>query len=212
MGIGSLKAESKDEYGWSKIPKRGISIVTKHPYSRHHLRVSTPRRTLRASMLPKTSSLRQRAMFVVEYKKIKLSRIIGPSRAREASLAAMPVTAEQAERWGLVNHVVEGSELLKKARQIAEDIIKNNQDLLWYLYIPPRVFLYLEHIIDMFQQNYQSNQSFNKKEHVATRENERLENLIDYNSMRFTRTISLGGGIPCSWRHGIALEFLQGIN
>ncbi|KAL2459726.1 Uncharacterized protein Fot_54470 [Forsythia ovata] len=59
----------------------------------------------------------------------KLSRIIGPSRAREASLAAMPVTAEQAERWGLVNHVVEGSELLKKARQIAEAIIKNNQDL-----------------------------------------------------------------------------------
>ncbi|KAL0348574.1 UNVERIFIED_CONTAM: putative enoyl-CoA hydratase 1, peroxisomal [Sesamum angustifolium] len=59
----------------------------------------------------------------------KLSRIIGPSRAREVSLTAMAVTAEQAERWGLVNHVVEGSELLKKARQIAEAIIKNNEDL-----------------------------------------------------------------------------------
>ncbi|KAK6160974.1 hypothetical protein DH2020_004355 [Rehmannia glutinosa] len=49
----------------------------------------------------------------------KLSRIIGPSRAREVSLAAVPITAEQAEKWGLVNHVVEKNELLQKARQIA---------------------------------------------------------------------------------------------
>ncbi|XP_075100431.1 putative enoyl-CoA hydratase 1, peroxisomal [Nicotiana tabacum] len=59
----------------------------------------------------------------------KLSRVIGPSRAREASLTAMPLSAEQAERWGLVNYVVDRSELLKKARQIAEAIIKNNHDL-----------------------------------------------------------------------------------
>ncbi|KAK6160968.1 hypothetical protein DH2020_004349 [Rehmannia glutinosa] len=59
----------------------------------------------------------------------KLSRIIGPSRAREVSLAAVPITAEQAEKWGLVNHVVEKNELLQKARQIAEAMIKNNQDL-----------------------------------------------------------------------------------
>ncbi|KAK2990225.1 hypothetical protein RJ640_014677 [Escallonia rubra] len=59
----------------------------------------------------------------------KLSRIIGPNRAREVSLTAMPVTAEQAERWGLVNHVVEATELLKKAQEVAEAIIKNNQDL-----------------------------------------------------------------------------------
>ncbi|KAA8531217.1 hypothetical protein F0562_005869 [Nyssa sinensis] len=59
----------------------------------------------------------------------KLSRIIGPNRAREVSLTAMPITAEQAERWGLANHVVEGSELLKKAREVAEAITKNNQDL-----------------------------------------------------------------------------------
>ncbi|CDO98754.1 unnamed protein product [Coffea canephora] len=59
----------------------------------------------------------------------KLARVIGPNRAREVSLTATPVTAEEAEKWGLVNHVVEGSELLKKARQIAEAIIKNNQDL-----------------------------------------------------------------------------------
>ncbi|XP_015062373.1 probable enoyl-CoA hydratase 1, peroxisomal isoform X1 [Solanum pennellii] len=59
----------------------------------------------------------------------KLSRIIGPSRAREVSLTATPINAEQAERWGLVNYVVDRSELLNKARQIAEAIIKNNQDL-----------------------------------------------------------------------------------
>ncbi|KAG9137105.1 hypothetical protein Leryth_011922 [Lithospermum erythrorhizon] len=59
----------------------------------------------------------------------KLSRIIGPNRAREVSLAATPITAEQAERWGLVNHVVEKSDLLNKARNVAEAIIKNNQDL-----------------------------------------------------------------------------------
>ncbi|XP_050220511.1 probable enoyl-CoA hydratase 1, peroxisomal [Mercurialis annua] len=59
----------------------------------------------------------------------KLPRIIGAGRAREASLTAMPITAEQAEKWGLVNYVVDESELLKKAQDIAEAIIKNNQDL-----------------------------------------------------------------------------------
>ncbi|GAV70842.1 ECH domain-containing protein [Cephalotus follicularis] len=59
----------------------------------------------------------------------KLSRIIGPNRAREVSLTATPLTAKQAEKWGLVNHVVEEGQLLKKAREVAEAIIKNNQDL-----------------------------------------------------------------------------------
>ncbi|KAL1536446.1 putative enoyl-CoA hydratase 1, peroxisomal [Salvia divinorum] len=59
----------------------------------------------------------------------KLSRIIGPNRAREVSFTAAPVTAEQTERWGLVNHVVDGHELLKKARQIAEAMIRNDRDL-----------------------------------------------------------------------------------
>lgn len=45
------------------------------------------------------------------------------------SLTGMVITAEMAEKWGLVNHVVEGSEVLKKAKQIAEAIIKNNQDM-----------------------------------------------------------------------------------
>ncbi|KAK9147074.1 hypothetical protein Sjap_006977 [Stephania japonica] len=59
----------------------------------------------------------------------KLSRIIGPNRAREVSLTAMPVTAQMAEKWGLVNHVVKKSELMQKAREVAEAIIRNNQDL-----------------------------------------------------------------------------------
>eukprot|EP00258_Populus_trichocarpa_P046224 XP_024462243.1 probable enoyl-CoA hydratase 1, peroxisomal isoform X1 [Populus trichocarpa] len=59
----------------------------------------------------------------------KLSRVIGANRAREASLTAMPISGEQAERWGLVNHAVEEGKVLKKAREVAEAIIKNNQDM-----------------------------------------------------------------------------------
>ncbi|KAL2338946.1 hypothetical protein Fmac_013392 [Flemingia macrophylla] len=59
----------------------------------------------------------------------KLSRIIGVNRAREVSLTAMPLTAEVAERLGFVNHVVEDGDVLKKSREIAEAIVKNNQDL-----------------------------------------------------------------------------------
>ncbi|KAL8153629.1 hypothetical protein V2J09_011389 [Rumex salicifolius] len=59
----------------------------------------------------------------------KLSCIVGPNRAREISLTASPLSAEKAEVWGLVNHLVEGPELMSKARQIAEAIIRNNYDL-----------------------------------------------------------------------------------
>ncbi|PWA85923.1 putative enoyl-CoA hydratase 1, peroxisomal [Artemisia annua] len=59
----------------------------------------------------------------------KLSRIIGVNKAREVSLTATPLTAQIAEKLGFVNHVVERSELLTKAREIAEAIMKNNQDL-----------------------------------------------------------------------------------
>ncbi|XP_071720784.1 probable enoyl-CoA hydratase 1, peroxisomal [Rutidosis leptorrhynchoides] len=59
----------------------------------------------------------------------KLSRIIGVNKAREVSLTATPLTAATAEKLGLVNHVVDGNDLLKKARQVAESIMKNNRDL-----------------------------------------------------------------------------------
>ncbi|PNX93542.1 3-hydroxybutyryl-CoA dehydratase-like protein [Trifolium pratense] len=59
----------------------------------------------------------------------KLSRIIGVNKAREVSLTATPLTAEVAEKLGLVNHLVEDGELMKKTREIAEAIVKNNQDM-----------------------------------------------------------------------------------
>lgn len=59
----------------------------------------------------------------------KLSRIIGVNKAREVSLTATPLTAEVAEKLGFVNHVVEEGELMKKSKEIAEAIVKNNQDL-----------------------------------------------------------------------------------
>ncbi|KAK1295082.1 hypothetical protein QJS10_CPA16g01682 [Acorus calamus] len=59
----------------------------------------------------------------------KLSRIIGPNRAREISLTGKPITAEMAEKWGLANHIVERDEVLNKAKEIAEAILKNNRDM-----------------------------------------------------------------------------------
>ncbi|KAG0484852.1 hypothetical protein HPP92_008931 [Vanilla planifolia] len=59
----------------------------------------------------------------------KLSRIIGPNRAREASLSCKPITAEMAEKWGLVNHVVSNGYALKKAIEIGEAILRNNRDM-----------------------------------------------------------------------------------
>lgn len=45
------------------------------------------------------------------------------------SLTGMPITAEMAEKWGLVNHVVDSSEVLNKAIEIAEAITRNNRDM-----------------------------------------------------------------------------------
>ncbi|KAL4308769.1 hypothetical protein GQ457_01G027630 [Hibiscus cannabinus] len=59
----------------------------------------------------------------------KLARIIGPNKAREVSLTAMPMSAEVAEKLGLVNYVVEPNEVLEKARQLAGAIMKNSQDM-----------------------------------------------------------------------------------
>ncbi|WOL00281.1 putative enoyl-CoA hydratase 1, peroxisomal [Canna indica] len=59
----------------------------------------------------------------------KLSRIIGISRAREVSLTGMAITAEMAEKWGLVNHVVDSGEVLKKAKEVAQAILRNNSDM-----------------------------------------------------------------------------------
>lgn len=52
----------------------------------------------------------------------KLSRVIGPGRAKEMSLTGNFIDAATAERWGLVNRVVPPAELLPTALRLAGDI------------------------------------------------------------------------------------------
>lgn len=52
----------------------------------------------------------------------KLSRTIGPSRAREAHFTGNFISAEQAAEWGLVSRVVAPGDLLEECRQVARDI------------------------------------------------------------------------------------------
>src|SRR5690606_31361235 len=51
-----------------------------------------------------------------------LSRMIGPSRAKEMSFTGNYIDAQTAAAWGLVNRVVEPSELLPTALKLAADI------------------------------------------------------------------------------------------
>lgn len=53
----------------------------------------------------------------------RLSRAIGLARAKELSLTGNFLTAEQAERWGLVNRVVAPEELMPVARALAQDML-----------------------------------------------------------------------------------------
>ena len=53
----------------------------------------------------------------------RLSRAIGLARAKELSLTGNFLTAEQAERWGLVNRVVAPEELMPVARSMAQDML-----------------------------------------------------------------------------------------
>lgn len=59
----------------------------------------------------------------------RLQRAIGPYRARELSLTATPLDAHTAEKWGLVNRVVPPTELLPTARDIAQAILRNHDQL-----------------------------------------------------------------------------------
>jgi enoyl-CoA hydratase len=52
----------------------------------------------------------------------KLSRLIGPYRARELSLTGNFLDAETAAAWGLVNRVVPAHELLPVAQRLAADM------------------------------------------------------------------------------------------
>jgi enoyl-CoA hydratase len=55
----------------------------------------------------------------------RLPRLIGLSRALELLLSGDVIDAREAERIGLVNRVVEASELIPHCRQLAERILKN---------------------------------------------------------------------------------------
>lgn len=56
----------------------------------------------------------------------RLPQLIGKGRALEMILSAGMVTAEEAYRMGLVNHVVSPEELLPLCNEIAQKIIKNS--------------------------------------------------------------------------------------
>lgn len=53
----------------------------------------------------------------------KLTRLLGSSRAKEVSLTGNFINAQQALEWGLINHIVEPSDLLDKARALAGDML-----------------------------------------------------------------------------------------
>ena len=55
----------------------------------------------------------------------RLPRLIGKGMALEMILTGEPLTAEDAFRWGLVNHVTEQEELLPTARELAMKILSN---------------------------------------------------------------------------------------
>ena len=52
----------------------------------------------------------------------KLSRLIGIGRAKEVSFTGNFIDADQAERWGLVNRVVQPEELMTVCEQLARDM------------------------------------------------------------------------------------------
>ncbi len=55
----------------------------------------------------------------------RLSRLVGPSRAKDMLMTARPVFAEEALQWGLVNRVVKDDELLDEAIALADQIAQH---------------------------------------------------------------------------------------
>jgi enoyl-CoA hydratase/carnithine racemase len=55
----------------------------------------------------------------------RLPRVLPPARAMELILTAERLGAEEAARWGLVNHLVEAEDVVGTARALADRICRN---------------------------------------------------------------------------------------
>jgi enoyl-CoA hydratase/carnithine racemase len=53
----------------------------------------------------------------------RLFKLVGPSRAKELIMTGRNIDLEVAEKWGIVNYVVPKDELLKKAEELANEIV-----------------------------------------------------------------------------------------
>jgi enoyl-CoA hydratase len=60
----------------------------------------------------------------------KLSRLIGPARAKELSLTGNFLSAQRAEAWGLVNRVVTPEALLPQSLALAQDMLSALPEML----------------------------------------------------------------------------------
>jgi enoyl-CoA hydratase/carnithine racemase len=54
----------------------------------------------------------------------RLTRLIGPGRAKEVIFSGGQMDAAQAAEWGIVNHVVPADQLLEKGEAVAGEILK----------------------------------------------------------------------------------------
>lgn len=54
----------------------------------------------------------------------RLTRLIGPGRAKEVIFSGGQMDATQAYEWGIVNHVVPADQLLAKGEEVAGEILK----------------------------------------------------------------------------------------
>jgi enoyl-CoA hydratase/carnithine racemase len=57
----------------------------------------------------------------------RLMREIGPARTKELVMTCDRFDAEQAERWGFVNHLVEDEQLLPRARELASTLLAKDE-------------------------------------------------------------------------------------